>query len=85
MQGLHGMILKHTQCLMQLELVVCCLIVFSGIAATVVWQMVCMFVAFKALHSVANILNFFEKFIHFYEMMTVIIKLESLKYRHIFT
>ncbi len=56
----------------------CCLIVFSGIAATVVWQMVCMFVAFKALHSVANILNFFE-------MMTVIIKLESLKYRHIFT
>ncbi len=50
----------------------CCLIVFSGIAATVVWQMVCMFV------SVANILNFFEKFIHFYEMMTVIIKLAVL-------
>ncbi len=43
------------------------------------------FVAFKALHSVANILNFFEKFINFYEMMTVIIKLESFKYRHIFT
>lgn len=57
MQGLHGMILKYTQCLMQLELAVCYLIVFPAIAAAVVWQLVCMFVAFKALHSVANILN----------------------------
>lgn len=43
--GFFGMVLKHTQCLMQLKLAVWWWIGFSAIAPAAVWQLVCMFSA----------------------------------------